>query len=80
MLKLTKKVTAVKEGLHCQGLWLKEHQKLNLEDFSSCLLILKHMDKQEVAQDAQRLHRVEKRQSHTMMDAEKESERSLRDP
>ena len=32
------------------------------------------MDKRAVAQDAQRLRRVKKRQSHTMMDAEKGSE------
>ena len=37
-LKLTKKVTADKEGAgpHCQGLWLKERQKLNTEDSVEC--------------------------------------------
>ena len=38
-LKLTKKVTADKKERdhHCQGLWLKERQKLNPEDSTSCL-------------------------------------------
>ena len=45
-LKLTKKVTADKDGAgpHCQGLWLKEHQKLNPEDSTCCPQILKLMD------------------------------------
>ena len=34
----------------------------------------------EAAQDAQHLHRMEKRQSHTTMNAEKKSERSLTEP
>ena len=65
-LKLTKKVTADKAGAgpHCQGLWLKERQKLNPEDSTSCLRTLKLTDTLEAAQDAQRLHRMEKRQSH----------------
>ena len=43
-LKLAKKVTADKEGAgpHCQGLWLKERQRLNPEDSTSCLRTLKH--------------------------------------
>ena len=61
-LKLTKKVTADKEGAGppCQGLWLKERQKLNPEDSTSCLRTLKLTDTLEAAQDAQRLHRMEK--------------------
>ena len=44
-LKLTKKVT-VDKGVdtHRQGMWLKQHQKLNPEVFTSCLRTLKHMD------------------------------------
>ena len=30
-------LTMKERDLHCQGLWLKEHQKLNPEDSSSCL-------------------------------------------
>ena len=80
-LKLTKKVTADKEGAgpHCQGLWLRESQRLSPEDSTSYLLTLKLTDILEAAQDAQRLHRVEKRQSHMTMNAERESERSLRE-
>ena len=37
-------------------------------------------DTLEVVQAVQRLHRMEERQSHTTMDAERESERSLREP
>ena len=75
-LELTKKVKADKEGAgpHCQGLWLFERLKLNPEDSTSCVRTLKLTDTREAAQDAQRLHRMEKRQSHTMMNAEKESE------
>ena len=75
-LKLTKKVTADKEGAgppHCQGLWLKERQKLNPEDSTSCLRTLKLTDTREAAQDAQRLHRMGKRQNHITMNAERES-------
>ena len=81
-LKLTKVVTADKAGArpHCQGLWLKERQKLNPEDSTSCLRTLKLTDTLEAAQDAQLLHRMEKRQSHITTNAEKESERSLREP
>ena len=76
-LKLTKKVTADKEGagpLHCRGLWLKERQRLNPEDSTCCLEILKLMDTLEAAQDAQRFHHMEKRSSHMMLNAERESE------
>ena len=81
-MKLTKKVTADREGTgpHRQGLWLKERRKLNPEDFTSCLRILKRMDTREAVQDVQRLHRMEERQSHIMTNAESESERSLGEP
>ena len=82
-LKLTKKVTAGTEGaedLHSQGLWLKQRQMLNPEDSTSCLRTLKLTDTPEAAQDVQRLHRMEKRQSHIMTNAESESERSKREP
>ena len=81
-LKLTKKVTRNKEGAgppHCRGLWLKERQRLNPEYFTCCPQILKLMDTLEAAQDAQRFHHMEKRQNHIMMNAERESERSLRE-
>ena len=74
-LKWTKKVTADKEGAgdaRCQGLWLKERQKSNPEDSTSCLRILKLTDRLETAQDAQRLSRMEKRQSHMAMNSERE--------
>ena len=74
-LKLTKKVTADKEGLG-----LKERQRLNLEDSTSCLRTLKLTDTLEAAQGVQRLHRMQKRQSHITTNAESESERSLRGP
>ena len=81
-LGLTKKVTADKEraGPHRQGLWLTKRQRLNPEDSTSCLRILKLTDTLEAAQGVQRLHRMEKRQSHIMTNAESESERSLREP
>ena len=80
-LKLTKKVTADKEGAepHCQGLWLKERQRWNPEDSTSCLRTLKLTDTLEAAQDVQRLHRMVKRQSHMTTNAERESERSLKE-
>ena len=59
--KLTKK----ERDPHWQELWLKEHQKLNPEDSTSCLRTLKPADTLEAAQ---------------AMNAEKESERSLREP
>ena len=65
---------------HCQGLWLKERQRLNPEDSTSYLRTLKLTDTLEVAQDAQRLHRMEKRQSHMTTNAEREPELSLREP
>ena len=81
-LKLAKKVTADKKGAgptRCQGLWLKERQRLNPEDSTSCLRTLKLTDTLEAAQAVQRLHRMEKRQSHIMTKAESESERSWRE-
>ena len=61
-LELTKEVTGDKEGAgpHCQGLWLKERQKLNPEDSTSCLRTLKLTDILEAAQFAQRSHLMEK--------------------
>ena len=52
-LKLTKKVTADKEGEgpHCQGLWLKERPKLNPEDSTCCPQTSKLTDTLEAAQD-----------------------------
>ena len=81
-LKLTKEVTADKEGAnpHCQGLWLKERQVLNPDDSTSCMRTLKLTDTQEAAQDVQRLHRMEKRQSHITTNAERESQQSLGEP
>ena len=72
--------SVARSGTHCQRLWLKEHQNLNPEDFTSCLRILKHMDKREAVQDVQRLHRMEKRHSHITKNAERETKRSLREP
>ena len=45
-LKLTKKVTADKEGAgtHYQGLWLKDRRRLSLEDSTFCLRTLKLTD------------------------------------
>ena len=57
-LKLTKNVTAgqrKERDPHCQGLWLKERQKLNRE---YSLRTLKLTETLEAAQDAQRLHRM----------------------
>ena len=53
---------------------------MNPKDCTSCLRTLKLTDTLEAGQDAQRLHRMEERQSHTTMNAERESERSLRKP
>ena len=72
-LKLTKQVTADKEGA---GPPLKERP----EDSTSCLRTLKLTDTLEGAQDAQRLHHMGKRQSHMTTNAERESERSLGEP
>ena len=53
-LKLTKKVTADRErDPQCQGLWLKERQRLNPEDSTSWLRTLKLTDTLEAAQDVQ---------------------------
>ena len=56
---------------------MKERERLNPEDSRSCLRTLKLTDTREAAQAAQRLRRMEKRQSHIMTNAESESERSL---
>ena len=53
---------------------MEERQKLNPEDSTSCLRTLKLTDTLEAAQDAQRFHRMEKRQPHTTTNAEYESE------
>ena len=80
-LKLTKKVTADKEGAgpHCQGLWLKEHRKLNPEDFTSCLRTLKLTVTLEVVRDTHCLYRIEKSPNHARMNSESGSERLLRE-
>ena len=50
------------------------------EDSTSCLRTLKLTDTLEAAEAVQRSHRMEKRPSHMMTNAERESERSLREP
>ena len=45
-----------------------------------CLRTLKLTDTREAAPVVQRLHRMKKRQSHIMTNADNESERSLREP
>ena len=47
------------------------------EDSTSCLRTLKLADTLEAAQNAQRLHRMEKRQSHITMNAERENQNDL---
>ena len=70
-LKLAKKVTADKEGAG--------PQRLNPEDSTPCLRAMRLTDTLEAAHSVQRLHRMQKRQSHMMTNAESESERSLRE-
>ena len=48
--------------------------------FTSCLRTLKLTDTREAVRAAQRLHRMEERQSRTMTNAESESEQSLKEP
>ena len=57
-------VTAHKRDPHCQGLWLKEHQKLNPEDSASCLRTLGLLVTMNVLR---LLHRMEQRLNLMMM-------------
>ena len=74
-LKLTKE-----RDHHCQGLWLRELRRLSREDSTFCLLTWRLTDTLEVVRVVLRLHRMEERQNHMMTNAERESERSLREP
>ena len=78
-LKLKSLLTKKERDHHCQGLWFKERQRLNPEESTSCLRTLKFTDTLEAVQEVERLHRMEKRQSHTITNAERKSERSLRE-
>ena len=82
-LKLRKNVTADKEGAGPQLPRIvveRAPEVVNPDDSTSCLRTLKLTETLEAAQAVQRLHRMEKRQSHITMNAERESERSLREP
>ena len=81
-LKLTNKVTVDKErtGSPLPRIVVERAPEVEPRRFYICLQILKITDTLEAAQDAQRLHRMEKRQSHITMNAERESKRSLREP
>ena len=82
-LKLTKKkVTADREGAGppLPRIVVERAPEVEPRRFYVCLRILKLTDTLEAAQDVQRLHRMEKRQSHITMNAERESERSLKEP
>ena len=73
-LKLTKKVSADKEGA-C----LKERRRLSRAYSPFCQQILRLTDTLEVVRVALRSHRMEERQNPMMMNAKSESERSLRE-
>ena len=78
-LKLTKKVTADKEG--AGPLLPRIVVERAAEAEPRRFYVLSALaDTLEAAQDAQLLHRMENRRSYTMTNAEKESERSLREP
>ena len=82
-LKLTKKVTADKEGagLPLPRIVVERALKVDPRRFYVfCLLTLKLTDTLEVVLVVLRLHRMEERQNHIMTNAESESERSLREP
>ena len=81
-LKLTKKVTADKEGagVPLPRIVVERAPEAEPKDSMSCLWTLRLADTREAAQDAQRLHRMEKLQNHVTMNAERESGRSLREP
>ena len=78
-LKLTKKVTADKEGAGppLPRIVVERAPEAEPKRFH---VLSADIEAHGHAQDAQRLHRVEKRQSHITMNAEKESERSSREP
>ena len=82
-LKLTKKVTADKEGAGPPLPRIAVERAPEVEPRRFQVLsadIVKLTDTLEAAQDAQRLHSMEKRQSHIMTNAESEPESSLREP
>ena len=80
-LRLTEKVTADKEGARppLPRIVVERVPEAEPRRFYVCLRTLKLTDTREVVQDVQRWHRMEKRQSHTTMNAERESERSSRE-
>ena len=73
-LKLTKK-----ERDPPIELWLKERRRLSPEDSTFFLRTSKLPDTLEVVQAVRHLHRMDERQSHKTTNAEKDSERSLRE-
>ena len=82
-LKLTKKVTGDKEGAGPPLPRIVVARAPEVEPRRFYVLfadVQAHGYTGEAAQDAQRLHRLEKRQNHITMNAERESERSLREP
>ena len=82
-LKLTKKVTADKDGAGPPLPRIVVERAPEAEPRRFYVLsadIEAHGHTLEAAQNAQRLRRMEKRQSHTLMNAERESERSSREP
>ena len=80
-LKLTKKVTADKAGagLPLPRIVVERAPEVEPRRFYVCLRMLKLPDTLEADQAVQRLHRMEKQQSHITTNAERESERSLRE-
>ena len=82
-LKLMKKVTVDKEGAGPPLPRIVVKRALEAEPRRFYVLsadVCKHMDKLEVVRVVLRLHRMEERQSQITMNAESESERSLREP
>ena len=81
--KLTKKVTADKEGAGLSLPWIVVERAPEVEPrrfYVLSAVIEAHTHTLEAAQAVQRLHRMDVRQSHIMTNAERESERSLREP
>ena len=80
-LELTKNVTADKEkaGPPLPRIVVERALEVEPRRFYVLSATLKLTDMLEAAQDAQRLHRMEERLSHIMMNAERKSERSLRE-
>ena len=81
-LKLTKKVAADKEGAGppLPRIVVERAPEAEPRRFYVLSADIEAHGHTGGSQDAQRLHRMEKRQSHITMNAEKESERSLREP